>query len=162
MAVLITMLPLEASTAQPLASSTASAPEIHIESCSVDIRKLRDRAGRRGYVFKSISAFGDGVCMFDQTDLSFVVSATAQNDAVCEFELFTPPIGKQFNALRIGIKAGAGSAIRFIQRSPDQGKGFTFSLDAGKGETRQFRTIAIDVPPVDNACSDHILQGAVP
>jgi hypothetical protein len=157
---LIVMLPLQARMVR--AAVPAPAPEASIESCSVDIKKISDRAVRLGYGFKLISVSGGGLCTLDQIDLSFVVSATTQNDTVCEFELFTPPSGKQFNALRIGIKSGAGSAIRFIQKNQVQGKGFIFFLDASKGSTRQFRVIEIDVPPFANECSDNILQGAVP
>lgn len=149
------------SKAQPSPASPAASTEVTLESCPGDVKQLAYRAAVRGYTFRAASVKGDGVCTIDETELILVLSATAKDDLACDFELFTPPDGRKFSGQRIAIKAGPGANTRYIQRGPDPRQGFLFTLDAKKGQTRQFRVVGIDVPPIGNKCSGSITEGSV-
>lgn len=130
------------------------------ESCQLEPKKAHETAGRLGYIFSARVTAGSATCVLDKGTI-LVVSATSSDDAVCDFELFTPPLNKKSPVLRLGIKAGAGSNIEYFQRGTDNKMGLKISLRARKGETLQYRIAVIDVEPVSNQCTDSALYGAL-
>lgn len=147
-------------TAQSAPSATVSQPEIHLDGCPADPKQFAALAARRGYTFAASSTKGSGTCSIDEVSVILVVSATAIADAVCDFQLFTPPEQKRHGIIRIGIKAGPGTNTRYVQRG-DRSKGLSFSLESQRGETRQFRIVAVDVEPSGNKCSEAVIEGAM-
>jgi hypothetical protein len=149
------------SRAQDVPAPADAPKEVTIESCPGDIKQMADRAVKRGYEFKTVPTRSEGVCSIDEVELILILSATAKDDLVCNFELFAPPDGKKFGGQRIAVKAGSGANTRYVQRGADPRRGFMFSLEAKKGQTSQFRVVAIDVAPIGNKCSGPITEGAV-
>lgn len=142
-------------------TAAASEPIARIESCPLDPTQVARLAARRGYQFVATTASGEATCSIDEATLILVVSATSKADAVCSFELFTPPQQKKLGILRIGVKSGPGAATRYFQRGVDSSRGLRLTLAAQKNETRQFRVITIDAEPISNACPEIVIDGAI-
>jgi hypothetical protein len=145
-------------------SKPAAASEViaKVESCPLEPTQVAKLAARRGYQFLATTAIGEGTCSIDEATLILVVSATSHADAMCNFELFAPPQQRRLGILRIGVKAGPGTATRYFQRGEDANRGLRFVLPAQKNETRQFRVVAIDAEPIANACPEATINGAIP
>ncbi len=146
----------------PSKPSGASEPVAKIESCPVDPTKVAKLASKRGYQFLTAATSGEATCSIDEANLILVVSATSLADAICSFELFNPPQNRRLGIIRIGIKAGPGTAIRYVQRETAANRGLKLALTAQRNETRQFRLVEIDVEPIANTCPDAVVNGAIP
>jgi hypothetical protein len=151
--------PLGEARAQRAAASAAGQAS-KPESCSVDPLHVMKLATRRGYVSAGAASKGEAVCAIDEPNVILVVSATAKSDGTCDFRLFDPPQEKKLGVLRIGLKAGPHLNTKYVQRI-DRASAIAVSLDAKKGETRQFRIVALEIEPTDDACTDAAIDGAL-
>lgn len=157
---------LALASAQPIATPLpppdgASAAKPKIEFCPVDPKWFAIAAYRKGSTYTALTTKGNANCSVEDDGTILVVSATSNEDAMCEFELFIPAHARTQIVIRIGAKAGPGSGTKYYQRVSDPSKGIKLLLDAKKSETRQFRLVGIEVDPVNSSCGKAFIEGAI-